>query len=101
MKVVVVPSVNKGTGRKVTQIGGSTQNYSFFRGQQVEDFDNIEAVVIPDSVEYIGYWSLMASSMVPRNLKYIVLPTRFENTGFEERYSDFPQITWIYKDVSY
>lgn len=96
-KVVVVPSENKDNGKKVTQIGGGSQQFTFLEHGEIDDFDSIEAVVIPSSVEYIE--DLWIPGITPKNLKYVVLPTKLENTGLEDIYDKDHQITWIYQDV--
>ena len=58
--------------------------------------DETEAIVFPKNISTIHQ---LWRSNKPKNLKYILLPTKFENTGLEEKYDPDNEIKWIYEDV--
>lgn len=58
--------------------------------------DETEAIVFPKNISSIHQ---LWRSNKPKKLKYILLPTKFENTGLEEKYDPDNEIKWIYEDV--
>jgi len=94
-KVVVVPSEII-IGEYTTKIDSFGADYNpFITGIKSE----IEAIVIPDSINSFDYLYNEADGF-PKKLKYILLPTKFENTGLEDKWDPDYKLTWIYEDVT-
>ena len=100
-KVIVVPSVISYVfgDVKVNSIGivkGSDENSSKTAFWYVGAGSDTEAIVVSKDINYIKY---LWDGNPPENLKYILLPKKFENTGLEAQYDPNNQLTWIYEDV--
>lgn len=100
--VIRVPSEHD--GKKVTQIGGGSNGWTLLGvGGSVNDppFDQIKGIIIPSSVTSLDvrYYNGI-SVLVPKNLKYVVLPKSFEGDKvWTDEGDDTSNITFIYEDV--